>query len=223
MESQQGGKLEPEKKTQSNSEIKIPNIDNILKEVNLEEFIPKFEEEGVGTKDMIEMTEQDLKEAMQDFGIRRLGDRFRLLNKLRTLRKMKSRKEKEKESEEEAVDAEENDEETHFKETIVEETVFEETHVEETNVEETHVEETNVEETHVEETHVEETHVEETQVEETQVEETHVEETLDNLLLEDWSENTKETQSNKPSLQVCMDLKKNQTMQCTSASIVLLQ
>ena len=112
---------------------------------------------------------------------------------------MKSRKEKEKESEEEAVDAEENDEETHFKETIVEETVFEETHVEETNVEETHVEET----------HVEETHVEETQVEETQVEETHVEETLDNLLLEDWSENTKETQSNKPCLQVCMDLKKS--------------
>ena len=180
----------------------------------MEEFIPKFEEEGVCTKDMIEMTEQDLKEAMQDFGIRRLGDRFRLLNKLRTLRKMKSRKEKEKESEEEAVDAEENDEETHFKETIVEEWVFERTHVEETNVEETHVEETNVEETHVEETHVEETHVEEThveetQVEETQVEETHVEETLDNLLLEDWSENTKETQSNKPSLQVCMDLKKS--------------
>ena len=34
--------------TESNSEIKIPNIENILKEVNLEEFIPKFEEEGVG-------------------------------------------------------------------------------------------------------------------------------------------------------------------------------
>ena len=31
MESQHGGKLEPEKKTQSNSEIKIPNIGNILK------------------------------------------------------------------------------------------------------------------------------------------------------------------------------------------------
>ena len=100
MESQHNGKLEPEKETEATSveieEIKLPNIEDILKETSLEKFKPKFEEEGVSTEDMIKMTEKDLKEAMKDFGIKRLGDRFLLLNKLRSLKvNMKSRKQKE--------------------------------------------------------------------------------------------------------------------------------
>ena len=120
MESQHNGKLEPEKETEATSveieEIKLPNIEDILKETSLEKFKPKFEEEGVSTEDMIEMTEKDLKEAMKDFGIKRLGDRFRLLNKLRSLKvNMKSMKQKESDEEHE-----DNVEETEVEETQVE-------------------------------------------------------------------------------------------------------
>ena len=72
-----------------------------MKETNSEDFNSKFAKEGVYTEDLIEMTEKGLKEAMKEFGIKSLGDRFRILKvNLKSIKPKESEEHKEESDEE---------------------------------------------------------------------------------------------------------------------------
>ena len=77
------------------------------------------------------MTEKGLKEAMREFGIKSLGDRFRTLNILRML-KVNWKSIKPKESEEHKEGSDEEQEQEDYVEETVEETKVEEAQVDET-------------------------------------------------------------------------------------------
>lgn len=67
---------------------KIPKVEDLLEESELTEFKDKFEEEGIKTEHLIQMTENDLKEAMKELGMKKLGDRWKLLRNLRPLKNL---------------------------------------------------------------------------------------------------------------------------------------
>ena len=66
----------------------IPDIATMLKELQMESFVKAFQEEGVETLLLIRMQEEDLKEAFKECGVKRMGDRFKLTERLRVLKKV---------------------------------------------------------------------------------------------------------------------------------------
>ena len=91
-----GGQDEDNVEDTQNAEIRMPDIETLLKETNLIRFKEKFLEEAVETKDLIEMEESDTEKLMKIVGIVRFGERFRLLNQLRLLKRQNIRKPEEK-------------------------------------------------------------------------------------------------------------------------------
>ena len=59
-----------------------------MEESELTEFKDKFEEEGIKTEHLIQMTENYLKEMMKELGMKKLGDRWKLLRNLRPLKNL---------------------------------------------------------------------------------------------------------------------------------------
>ena len=52
----------------------------------MEYFVKSFQDEGVETLLLLRMQEYDLKEAFKECGVERMGDRFKLTERLRVLK-----------------------------------------------------------------------------------------------------------------------------------------
>ena len=58
----------------------------MLKELQMESFVKAFQDEGSKTFLLLRMQEDDLKEAFKECGVKRMGDRFKLTERLRVLK-----------------------------------------------------------------------------------------------------------------------------------------
>ena len=76
-----------ENKTQKEDSEKENNLETMLKDLDLENLFENFVAEAVDLKMLLSFNESDMKDCMKDIGIKRFGDRHKIIEKIRQIKR----------------------------------------------------------------------------------------------------------------------------------------